>query len=644
MPSAQVNVTLGTAGHIDHGKTALVKCLTGCDTDRLKAEKERGMSIDLGFAPCTIAGVEVGIVDVPGHENFIKTMVAGANGMDAVVLVVAADDGVMPQTREHLDILTLLGVQQGLVALTKIDRVEPDHLELVRIDIEGFLQGTFLEGAAIVPVSSVTGEGFEHFYEALAALLRAIRPKPIDGVFRLPLDRAFSAKGHGTVVAGVPVSGSARVDDEVVLLPHGKAGRIRAIEVYGRSSDTVMAGQCAALNVRDFDHRSISRGNTVTVPGYFALQPWYACSLRLLPHKDVSLKNGAVVKLHTGTTEVSAAIYAMKADQLRSGEDGLVQIRTNTPIVAGPGDRFILRTLSPIQTVGGGMIIETIPRKLKRNHPHVYEDLQERAQAVVAEDRFVEYCVKTAQSGAASTAELAIRAKLPLSRARDVVTAMIGQGKVIALAPGTFMHRDTAADACRRILALVADFHRQSPERVGIATDQLRADAQLDKNVYDGMIALLTAERRLVERNGRLAASEHRVAFRAEDSEHIAVIEAMFRQQTFHPPGLDEVVQKTGATAATVQRHLGILREYGTLVQVADGLLFHHEAVDRARDILSDFFGREEKLESVRFKYLLDTTRKFALPLLDYFDRVGVTRRVGNTRYAKTPPGHTPAS
>jgi len=283
MPSEQINLTIGTAGHIDHGKTALVKCLTGCDTDRLKAEKERGMSIDLGFAPCTIADIEVGIVDVPGHENFIKTMVAGAVGMDAVLLVVAADDGVMPQTREHLDILTLLGVRHGLVALTKVDRVDSESLELARAELDDYLRGTFLEDAPVLPVSSVTGEGFDGFFEALVAMMESVEPKPLDGVFRLPLDRSFSVKGYGTVVSGIPVCGSAKVDDPVELLPQGITGRIRGIEVYGRTSDTVKAGQCAALNVRQLDQRTISRGDTLTVPGYFSAGKWFVCTLRLLP-------------------------------------------------------------------------------------------------------------------------------------------------------------------------------------------------------------------------------------------------------------------------------------------------------------------------------------------------------------------------
>ncbi|OHB69859.1 MAG: selenocysteine-specific translation elongation factor, partial [Planctomycetes bacterium RBG_13_63_9] len=426
MASEQVNITLGTAGHIDHGKTALIRCLTGCETDRLKAEKERGMSIDLGFAPCTIADIEVGIVDVPGHENFVRTMVAGASGMDGVILVVAADDGVMPQTREHLDILTLLGIRHGLVVLTKIDRVEPERIETARAELVDFFQGTFLEGAPILPVSNVTGEGFSAFYESLAALAGAIEPKRLDGVFRLPIDRAFSAKGYGTIVAGIPVSGSARIGDEVVLMPHDLSGRIRHVQVYGRDSDTVKAGQCAALNVTQWDQGSIRRGHTAATPGYFAPRALYACTLRLLPRErlglrtqgGVALKSGARVKLHTGTSEAIATVYAMEAARVEPAEEVLVQVRTDEPVIAAPGDRYVLRSLSPVQTIGGGTIIEALSKRLKRSREGVCQDLQQRAAAVRDDKEFVRYCLRTADAMVADEGQLALRAKLPRDRVK----------------------------------------------------------------------------------------------------------------------------------------------------------------------------------------------------------------------------------
>ena len=638
MPPTQANITLGTAGHIDHGKTALVKSLTGCETDRLKEEKERGMSIDLGFAPCTIGDTQVGIVDVPGHENFVKTMVAGASGMDGVILVVAADDGVMPQTREHLDILTLLGIRHGLVALTKIDRVPADHLELARAELEDFLRGTFLEGAPILPISNVTGEGFDRFSEALWTLVQSIRPKRIDGVFRVPLDRAFSVKGYGTVVAGIPVAGSAHEDDEVVLLPQGIPGRIKRIQVYGRDSHTVMAGQCAALNVGHWDHRTIHRGDTIAAPGYFSPQQWYACKLRLLPHEKLVLKNGANVKFHTGTSEVNASVYPLEEGSLQAGGDYLIQVRSEAPLVAGPGDHFILRTLSPVRTVGGGSVIEATPRRLKRNRPGLSAELHQVAEALADESRFVECCVRRAEQVAASEAEIAARAKVLRGRLQELLAGLVRQQQVLPLAPGLYAHRDTAAEAGRQVLGIVAEYHRRSPESPGVTVEQLRQLARFEKAVLDGLVNLLKTEGRLVERSQRLALPEHQASFQGEDTKYVEAIEQLFRQQAFHPPGPEELVEKTGASPGTVERVLRILREHQRIVPVGEGLLFHREAVEHAREVLVEHLRKEGRLESVDFKYLLDTTRKFAIPLLDYFDRVGILRRVGNTRYLKTPP------
>jgi selenocysteine-specific elongation factor len=644
MTAKLINITIGTAGHIDHGKTALVKCLTGCDTDRLKAEKERGMSIDLGFAPCKLADMEVGIVDVPGHENFIKTMVAGAAGMDAVVLVVAADDGVMPQTREHLDILTLLGVEHGMVALTKIDRVAPDRVEAARAQTAELLRGTFLDGAPIRPVSSVTLEGFDPFYESLVAVAGQVQPKRIDGVFRLPLDRAFSVKGHGTVVSGIPVAGSARLGDEVILLPHGDIGRIRRVEVYGHTSETVLAGQCAALNVGHWDHRKIGRGHTLTVPDYFSPHQWHVCRLRLLPGKQRTLKIGAQVKFHTGTSDVPATVFPLKGDRMQPGEEHLVQIRAQTPLVAGPGDRFILRSASPVETIGGGMVIEALTHKLKRKHPHLHESIQQRAEAATDERRFVEYCLRTAPLLAARPADVALRAKVPGHRVEEMFDELARQKKIYLLSPGKYIHRETAAEAERRILEAVRQFHEQAPESPGITRDELRESTRIDKAALDGLVARITTEGRLVENNRRLANPEHRAMFQPEDAESAELIESLFRRQAFQPPGADDLVKNTGATAQNISKIIKILVQHDRLVQVAEGLLFHREAVDRGREILIEYFQKEERLESVKFKYLLDTTRKYALPLLDYFDRVGVTRRAGNTRYLQTPPAGKPPS
>ena len=635
MAAESVNITLGTAGHIDHGKTMLVKALTGCDTDHLKEEKARGMSIELGFAPCLIAGMEVGICDVPGHERFVKTMVAGASAIDGVILVVAADDGVMPQTREHMDILTLLGVAHGIVALTKIDRVLPDRLDAVTAETRAYLGGTFLREAPILPVSNVTGEGFDGFLTALNAMVRSIRPRRTDRVFRLPVERAFSVKGVGTVVAGVPLSGQARLGDTVVLLPQGVEGRIRGIQVYGRDADTVRAGQCAALQIPHWEHDTIVRGNTIALPGYFQPEEWYACSLRILAHQHAALKNGGRVKFHTGTSEVPAAGFLMQGDRRRAGAEGLVQVRADQPLVAGPGDRFILRTLSPVWTIGGGVVLSVIPGRLKRNRPEILADLRDRAAAVGDEKDLVEYCLRQAEGGASTAAETARRAKVPEGRLAGILRQLVAEGKAVELAGGLHIHTRTLADVAERIVHVLGDHHRASPESPGLEFDELLAASSLAKPVLAGVADHLKQEGRLVTHSGRLALAEHRVTVADADQKHLDAIESLYRDRLFQPPTPDEVAQAAGLDAGEVARLLRILTEHERLVPVPPGLLFHRDAVEQARERLVAHIRKEGRLESVDFKYLLDTTRKFAIPLLDYFDRIGLTRRVGYTRYLR---------
>ena len=635
MEARQRNITLGTAGHIDHGKTALIKLLTGCETDRLKAEKERGMSIELGFAPCVLADMEVGIVDVPGHENFIKTMVAGASGIDAGLLVVAADDGVMPQTREHLDILTLLGVECGMVALTKVDCVPPQRVQAAMQEVENFLIGTFLEGAPILPVSSITGEGFEGFYEALKDLVASVEPKGVEGVFRVPVERAFSAKGYGTVVAGIPVSGSVEIGGEVVLLPEGTKGRIRAIQVYGRDSSQALAGQCAALNVPQWDPKAIGRGNVVTVADYFSPSSWYLCELKLLDQERAGLKNAQRVKFHTGTSETTAAVYLFQDTTLKPGGRCLVQVRLNEPLVAGPRDHFIVRTLSPARTIGGGIVIEALPRRLKRSHPEVVEDVRARAAAVATPGDFVEYCVRSAESFAAAEKELSRRSKIPSKQLAELLAQRVADGRVLQLGGRLYMHVDTAEQLRQRLGTLVGDFHRRQPESPGIGREQLQIDADLRKDVFDHVLRLLLSEGGLVERKGRLALPQHREQFNDAEQELLAKVEELFRNRPFDPPGVSEVADATRKAPPEVERAMRLLVEQQHLVRVDQKLHFHAEAVATARERLIAYIQENGGLESVKFKYLLDTTRKYAIPLLDYFDKIGVTRRVGYTRHLK---------
>ncbi len=637
MSTPQKNITLGTAGHIDHGKTALIKCLTGCDTDHLKAEKERGMSIELGFAPCTVSDLEVGIVDVPGHENFIKTMVAGASGIDGVIFVIAADDGVMPQTREHLDILTLLGVKYGVVALTKADCVDSQRIDNVTAEIKFFLIGTFLEDVPIIPVSGIKGQGFDIFYEALKELVAKIEPKKTDGVFRLPVERTFSVKGYGTVVTGIPVAGSAKIGDQVTLFPQGVKGKIKAIQVYKRNSEIALVGQCAAINVPRWEYNTIERGNVVTPGEYFQPEQWYLCNLKVLADIKTPLKNGTKIKFHTGTSEIVATIYLLKDKTVSSGDECIVQVRLNEPLVAGPGDRFILRTLSPVQTIGGGMIIEALRRKLKRSDQHAVQDAEDRAKAVIIEEDFIEYCIKTAEDYVATENELSVRTKILPEPLKKILTKLIEQKKIFDLNSKFYIHLDTLDIVQQQLLKIAGDFHRDNPESPGLSSEQFYEISKLRKDVFDSLIKLLLSEGKIIERKHRLALAEHKETFGEDELNLLKKVEALFRNRPFNPPKFEEVAIQLKAAPEKVQKILQILIEQEHLVRVENDLFFHIEAVEKARELLISFIQKEGKLESVKFKYLLDTTRKFAIPLLDYFDRIGLTRRAGYTRYLKNP-------
>ncbi len=687
MSVQQHNVTLGTAGHIDHGKTALVKLLTGCDTDRLKIEKERGMSIELGFAPCVISDIEVGIVDVPGHENFVKTMVAGATGIDGCILVVAADDGVMPQTREHMDILTLLGVEHGIVAMTKVDAVPPERAQTATQEIRGFLAGTFLQDAPILPLSNITGQGFEEFYEALKALVAFITPKTAQGIFRVPVERAFSAKGYGTIVAGIPACGAVEVGDELVLLPQMARGRLRSVQVYGRDSTRAMAGQCAALNIPQWDHKDIERGNVITISDYFAPHQWYLCELKLLDQEKADLKNAAQVKFHTGTSETPASVYLFQEGALKPGRQCLIQVFLDHPVVAGPRDHFIIRSLSPTRTLGGGIIIEAIEKRLKRTHPDVLKEINERAKAVAQPRDFVEYCIKTADAFAADERQISLRSKIPPKELAPLLTELVNDSRLLPLSGKTYIQVDTAEHVKQQLLDLVRGFHSKRPESPGIGREQLLTEflrdegvpplssrgegilpaqkpsedkakgpptqnsalgtpkmasprkggtpSPLKKDVFEGLVGRLLAEGKLADRKGFLAIPEHREQFNNAEQQLLQSVETLFRSHPFDPPGAQEIADQMRVAPPQVQRVLRILTEQQELIRVDQDLLFHTEAVATAKERLVSYIQQNGGLESVKFKYLLDTSRKFAIPLLDYFDKIGVTRRVGYTRHLK---------
>jgi selenocysteine-specific elongation factor len=636
-----INITLGTAGHIDHGKTSLVKCLTGCDTDRLKIEKERGMSIELGFAPCLISGMEVGIVDVPGHEDFIKTMVAGATGIDAVILVIAADDGVMLQTREHLDILTLLGVEFGIVALTKSDCVAEERIERVSREIREFLEGTFLADAPIVPVSNITGAGFDVLLDTLKELVGKIKPRRTDGIFRLPVERTFSLKGYGTVVTGIPVSGNARTGDEIVILPQGLTGRIRAIQVFKHQSDIALCGQCSAINIPQWDHRTIKRGDVATVEGFFRPQQWFLCSLKVLASHKTPVKNGLAVKFHTGTSEVAGKIFLLQAnplgpaDQAPVGDEALVQIWLNEPVVAGPRDPFIVRDLSPARTMGGGTIVEPIPAKLRRSKAEVIEQCRRLAKAVKNNKDFVEYCVETPKGIVANESELAFRVKLRIEQLKPILEELVERGKVKALSTKVYIHTRTLESVRDSIVSILRKYHSGNPDKTGLGLAPLAEASGLKQDILAAILDLLVKEGVVGRVKEQLALPGFKPIFSEKQKSMMEAVESAYKKRLFNPPLIEEAAILAGISQKDLHNTLRMLVGQNSLVEIEKGLFFHHDAIEQAKARISGFIKEQGKLESVKFKYILDTTRKYAIPLLDYFDRTGLTYRQGYTRYLR---------
>ncbi|MBN2511838.1 MAG: selenocysteine-specific translation elongation factor [Sedimentisphaerales bacterium] len=634
---SQINITLGTAGHVDHGKTSLVKCLTGCETDRLKQEKERGMSIELGFAPCTLGNLEVGIVDVPGHEHFIKTMVAGATGIDGVIFLVAADDGIMPQTREHLDILTLLGIGHGVVALTKIDMVSPERVNRVSDEIREFLQGTFLQDSPICPVSSVTGEGFDAFYGCLMEMVKTIRPKPADGIFRQPVERAFSVKGFGTVISGIPCAGQARVGDEVTLLPEGSKSRIKAIQVYGKTSDVVQNGQCAALNVPQIDHQVVQRGQVLTVGDYFEPQRWFLVSLRILPLDTNRIRNGMEIKFHTGTAETPATLYLLESEDAAVGAETLMQIRTEHLLVAGPRDRFIIRSLSPVRTIGGGYIVRGSHHKLKRTDTAAVQDARRCAESLVNEQDFIAYAIRSNPAGAARIRDIACQVKMLPTAVQQVLDDLRQSGLILALADGLFAHSDTVSQFEKLLCGCIGQYHAAFPETPGIELSVLLEQSGLDKTIFDAIIARLLEQGRIITRKDRLSLPGFVEQFKSPEARLMGQVESLFRQNLFSPPSSEDLAAFLKVHVSQIEKTIKLLCDQKQLCRVEPGMYFHVDAIDQAKQRIADHVKTEGqgRLESVDFKYLIDTTRKFAIPLLDYMDKIGFTRRVGNTRYLK---------
>ena len=457
-------VVMGTAGHIDHGKTQLIKTLTGIDTDRLKEEKERGITIDLGFAHLTCEdGTEVGVIDVPGHERFVRNMLAGVGGIDLVMLVIAADEGVMPQTREHLAICQLLRVKEGLVALTKTDLVDEDWLELVSEDTREFLKGTFLEDKPIVPVSAKSGQGIAELRRVLQALVARVPPKQLEGKFRLPVDRVFTIRGFGTVVTGTLFSGTIRVEERIEIYPKGIGAKVRGLQVHNASVPEAVAGQRTAINLQGIDKMELERGNVLGRPGEFAPTFMLDAVLQHLADAPRPLRHRARVRLHVGTSEIMGRVILLDRDDLAPGEEAYVQLRLEEPAIVLPRDRFVIRSYSPVQTIGGGMVIDVQPAKHRRGEAGLADHFQLLADG--SPEEIFAHHLKQATHQGLRLAEFLPRVELSEARLRQVATTLQRAGRVRAVNTdmGWYLHADALDTLTRELRRYLETYHRQNP-------------------------------------------------------------------------------------------------------------------------------------------------------------------------------------
>jgi selenocysteine-specific elongation factor len=616
------HLVAGTAGHIDHGKSALVEALSGVHPDRLKEEQRRGITIDLGFADFELPpeGV-VSLVDVPGHERFVRHMVAGVSGLDAVLLVVAADDGIKPQTREHLAICSLLGMRSGIVVLSKADLVEPDLREVVALELREMLRGTFLEGAPLVAVSSRTREGIDALREELRRLLREMPERPAEGVARLPIDRSFVQKGFGTVVTGTLVSGALVEGDEIEILPGGKRGRVRGLQVHKRKVHEVRAGRRVAVNIQGLDCADAPRGATLTSPQALLTTRRARVLVELLPTAPAPLQRGGTVRLHHGTCERAARLRVVARSATGALEADLV-LAQDTVLL--PGDRFILRRPAPVDTIGGGVVIDAHP--LRRR--------QERRRAVPPpgsrEDAWIE---RIARAGAAGRPVAILAAEL--GRSPEEVEKELGpliEDQRVVRAAGLLFAGASWHEAREETLRALSDFHAAEPLKSGMAREVLRAQVarEMPPEAFRDLLQALAAAGALRLAGDRLALVGHRVVLSPDDASRAAQIEEAFRRAGLDPPPVDDVLRDVGGSQGPRLRDW--LVEEGTLVRIRDGRLFHGEVLEDLRRKLREFARRSATIEIGAFKELSGATRKNAIPLLEQFDEERLTRREGNVR------------
>lgn len=633
------HVIIGSAGHVDHGKTCLIKALTGIDTDRLKEEKKRGITIELGFAYLDLPnGQRAGIVDVPGHEKFVKNMLAGAGGMDLVMLMVAADEGVMPQTVEHLDILSVLGITSGVLVITKTDLVEDEFLELVKEDIRELVRGTFLENASVVPVSSYNGEGIDELKEVLQELCDKLPERKNHGTFRLPIDRVFTMKGYGTVVTGTLLDGQVKRDKEVMLYPQGIPVRVRNIQVHSCDEQTAYAHQRVALNIPNRKKEEIRKGDVLAVKG--SLWPVMMLDVRLfvLKHTERTVKNASRVHVYLGTKEVLGKVILLDSDEKKAGETGYAQLRLEEEITAKRGDRFVIRFYSPVETVGGGIVLDACPGKHRRRDHKALHALEIRE--VGSQMERLELAVREQWGCFYSLTEIAMRNSLDGSVLKNNTEKLCRDNCLVRLRDDIYIHREELDHYRKETIKILNEFHKTFPLKEGMGKEELRSRIGIGKGaaLTDCVLEALKERKVIREHNQLVSNYSFRVVIQEDDSAYIREITDFYRKAGFAPLAT-EIYMQEHKNSKKFRAVFTSLLNKKILIRLNDQYCIHKSHYQQAQEAFREMAEKKSPVVLGEYRDYLSCSRKVAVALLEHFDKSGFTRKAGDGRILRKAEG-----
>ncbi len=629
------NIILGTAGHIDHGKTSLVKALTGVETDRLKEEKKRGITIELGFASLDLpSGQHIGIVDMPGHEKFVKNMVAGSSGIDIVTMVIAADEGVMPQTREHMEICNLMGVQHGIVALTKTDMVDKDLLELAREDINDFIAGTFLEDKPVIALSSVTNEGIDKFTATLETICKAIPAREFSSIFRLPVDRVFSMKGFGTVVTGTLASGSINVGDGIMVYPRHTLSKVRGIQVHSASVETAAAGTRTAINFQGLDKASIFRGDILSLPNALIESYMVDADFLYLKSNAKPAKQRTKIRFHSGTSEILGYMILLDRKELIPGESAPVQFRLESPVCCIKDDRYVIRSYSPVRTIGGGSILNPASQKHKLFDKNVIQGLEKLLEK--DNEQTILFFLSLKGHHGVCFSDLRVMTNIPDKKLKPTLQKLLAKKEIVQTdkEKQVFVSGAFFDDFKKKIIERVQTFHEKNPLKEGMPTQELKSKFQYihDTKFFNVLFTRLSKENLIILDKNIIKLSDHKVALQVDQHKVKEKIKKIYKTSGLTPPFFRTICQDLNIDKKTSTDVLHMLVDEKSIVKTKDDLYFDSDKIGLLEQKLVKFLQANESITTPEFKEMTKVSRKFVIPLIEYFDSIKVTIRVGDTR------------